>query len=126
AGCLPHEKLDLVERMRRRGYRVAVVGDGVNDAPALAAGDLVVAMGAAGSDVAINSASIALLNNDLTRLPFLIRLSRQTRRVVVQNLAFGVLFIVTVMSLGAFGVISPTIAVMLHFASTLVVVFNSA
>ena len=83
-------------------------------------------MGAAGSDVAINSASIALLNNDLGRLPFLIKLSRATRRVVVQNLAFGVLFILIVMTLGAFGRISPIVAVMLHFASTLVVVFNSA
>lgn len=126
AECLPHEKLDLVEHMRREGYRVAVVGDGVNDAPALAAGDLGVAMGAAGSDVAINSASIALLNNELTRLPFLIRLSRQTRRVVVQNLVFGVLFIVCVISLGAFGAITPVWAAILHTLSSFVVVFNSA
>ena len=126
AECLPHEKLELVEAMRRSGYRVAVVGDGVNDAPALAAGDLGVAMGAAGSDVAINSASIALLNNDLTRLPVLVKLSRQTRRVVAQNLIFGVLFIVAVMTLGAFGGISPIIAAFLHTASTFVVVFNSA
>src|SRR5690606_3994861 len=102
ADCLPHEKLELVEAMREQGHRVLVVGDGVNDAPALAAGDLGMAMGAAGSDVAIKSASIALLNNDLTRIPFLVRLSRATRRVVIQNLVFGVLFVVLMMTLGAF------------------------
>jgi Cd2+/Zn2+-exporting ATPase len=126
ADCLPHEKLDLVERMREQGHRVMVVGDGVNDAPALAAGDLGLAMGAAGSDVAINSASIALLNNDLTRIPFLIRLSRATRRVVVQNLVFGVAFVVTVVALGAFGIVPPIMAAILHTASSFVVVFNSA
>lgn len=126
AECLPQEKLDLVEQMRREGHRVLVVGDGVNDAPALAAGDLGVAMGAAGSDVAINSASIALLNNDLTRLPFLIRLSRQTRKVIAQNLVFGVLFVLTIVTLGAFGIVKPIMAAFLHTASSFVVVFNSA
>ncbi len=126
AECLPQEKLDLVEQLRREGHRVVVVGDGVNDAPALAAGDLGVAMGAAGSDVAINSASIALLNNDLTRLPFLIRLSRQTVRVIWQNLIFGVLFVVSIVTLGALGLISPVMAAVLHTASSFVVVFNSA
>lgn len=126
ADCLPHEKLELVEEMRRQGHRVMVIGDGVNDAPALAAGDLGVAMGAAGSDVAINSASIALLNNDLTRIPFLIRLSRATRKVVVQNLVFGVLFVIVVMALGAFAIVPPSLAAVLHFVSTFVVVFNSA
>ncbi|MBI5763632.1 MAG: cation-translocating P-type ATPase [Planctomycetes bacterium] len=126
AECLPQEKLALVEQMRAEGHRVMVIGDGVNDAPALAAGDLGVAMGAAGSDVAINSASIALLNNDLTRIPFLVKLSRATRKVVVQNLVFGVLFVVAVMSLGAFDVVPPIFAAVLHFLSSLVVVFNSA
>jgi len=126
AECLPHEKLDLVEQMRREGQRVVVVGDGVNDAPALAAGDLGVAMGAAGSDVAINSASIALLNNDLLRLPFLIRLSRATRRVIIQNLVFGVTFVVAIVTLGAFGFVTPVMAALLHTASSFVVVFNSA
>ncbi len=126
ADCLPQEKLDLVEQMRRQGHRVMVVGDGVNDAPALAAGDLGLAMGAAGSDVAIKSASIALLNNDLTRIPFLVRLSRATRRVVVQNLVFGVAFVVTMMALGAFNIISPVSAAFLHLSSSFVVVFNSA
>src|SRR5690606_39781172 len=62
-------KVEFVRNMKARGYRVAVVGDGVNDAPALAAGDMGVAMGAAGSEVAIHSATIALMNSDLKRLP---------------------------------------------------------
>lgn len=126
ADCLPQEKLDLVEQMRRQGHRVMVIGDGVNDAPALAAGDLGVAMGAAGSDVAINSASIALLNNDLTRIPFLIRLSRATRRVVVQNLVFGVFFVITMMTLGGLSIITPIQAATLHLVSGVAVLFNSA
>ena len=81
AEVLPDEKLRLVDDLKRRGHKVAVIGDGVNDAPMLAASDLGIAMGAAGSDVAINSASIALMNNDLSRLPFLIRLSPDERRL---------------------------------------------
>ncbi|MBN1845482.1 MAG: cadmium-translocating P-type ATPase [Sedimentisphaerales bacterium] len=126
AECLPHEKLHLVKELQKDGYQVAVVGDGVNDAPALAAGDLGVAMGAAGSDVAINSASIALMNNDLGRLSFLVRLSRITRRVVVQNLAFGVLFIILGLFFTGKGWIPPILAVILHLVSSLVIVFNSA
>ena len=94
AEVLPADKLELVSALKEKGHRVAVVGDGVNDAPALAAGDLSIAMGAAGSDVAINSATIALMNNDLRRLPFLVRLSRRTLSVIHQNLIFGMVFIV--------------------------------
>ena len=77
--CLPQNKVDFVRAVKAKGYKVAVVGDGVNDAPALAAGDIGIAMGAAGSEVAIHSATIALMNNDLRRLPFLVKLSRSTR-----------------------------------------------
>lgn len=124
AHCLPQDKLSIVEGIRQDGHTVVVVGDGINDAPALAAGDLGIAMGAAGSDVAINSASIALMSDDLGRLPFLVRLSRKTRGVIIENLGFGILFIVVGISL--FYVITPKLAAFLHFVGSLVVVFNSA
>ncbi|MHC4675180.1 MAG: heavy metal translocating P-type ATPase, partial [Planctomycetota bacterium] len=126
AEVLPAHKLELVDQLKSKGHRVAVVGDGVNDAPALAAGDLGVAMGAAGSDVAINSASIALMNNDLRRLPFLIRLSRETTKVIWQNLLFGVTYIVVLEVLGAMGLLAPMLAAFLHAVASVVVIFNSA
>ena len=126
AKCLPQDKLSIVEQIKADGHTVAVVGDGINDAPALAAGDLGVAMGAAGSDVAINSASIALMSNDLKRLPFLVRLSRKTRGVINQNLGFGVLFIILGIIAGAAAWLPTIYAAVLHFVGSLIVVFNSA
>jgi len=124
--CLPQDKVDYVRKTKGRGYRVAVVGDGVNDAPALAAGDIGIAMGAAGSEVAIHSATIALMNNDLRRLPFLVRLSRSTRGVINQNFLFGVAFIIGGLALAAFGKINPIVAAIMHNAGSLIVIFNSA
>jgi Cd2+/Zn2+-exporting ATPase len=126
AHCLPQDKLSIVEQIRVDGHTVAVVGDGINDAPALAAGDLGVAMGAAGSDVAINSASIALMSDDLKRLPFLVRLSRKTRGVINQNLCFGIIFIVLGVAAAAAAWLPAIYAAVLHFVGSLIVVFNSA
>mgnify|MGYP000970548901 CR=1 FL=1 len=123
--CLPQNKVEYVKLMKSKGYRVAVVGDGVNDAPALAAGDLGIAMGAAGSEVAIHSATIALMNSDLRRLPFLVRLSRQTRIVINQNFLFGVLFVIGGLVLAALKYINPIVAAIMHVAGSLLVVFNS-
>jgi Cd2+/Zn2+-exporting ATPase len=124
--CLPQNKVEFVRSVKAKGYRVAVIGDGVNDAPALAAGDIGIAMGAAGSEVAIHSATIALMNNDLRRLPFLVKLSRSTRAVINQNFAFGVCFIIVGLSASAFGYIGPITAAILHVIGTLIVIFNSA
>jgi len=124
--CLPQNKVEFVRQVRAKGYRVAVVGDGVNDAPALAAGDMGIAMGAAGSEVAIHSATIALMNNDLKRLPFLVKLSRSTRAVINQNFLFGVLFILAGLSAAAFGYLTPIVAAILHNVGSLIVIFNSA
>jgi Cd2+/Zn2+-exporting ATPase len=124
--CLPQNKVDFVRAMKAKGYKVAVIGDGVNDAPALAAGDIGIAMGAAGSEVAIHSATIALMNNDLRRLPFLVKLSRSTRAVINQNFMFGLVFIVVGLSAASLGYINPIVAAILHITGTLVVIFNSA
>jgi Cd2+/Zn2+-exporting ATPase len=124
--CLPQNKVEFVHNVKSKGYRVAVVGDGVNDAPALAAGDIGIAMGAAGSEVAIHSATIALMNNDLRRLPFLVQLSRSARAVINQNFAFGVCFIILGLSVSAFGLIGPVTAAIFHVTGTLIVIFNSA
>ena len=124
--CLPQNKVNFVRAMKAKGYKVAVVGDGVNDAPALAAGDISIAMGAAGSEVAIHSATIALMNNDLRRLPFLVRLSRSTRAVINQNFLFGVFFIIVGLSAASFGLVGPIVAAILHNVGSLIVIFNSA
>lgn len=126
AECLPQEKVTFVDDARKAGYHVAFVGDGVNDAPALAASDIGIAMGAAGSDVAIHSATIALMNNDLRRLPFIIDLSRAARVVIHQNLAIGGFFIVGGLTLSGLGWLNPILAAIMHNAGTLIVVFNSA
>src|SRR5579859_1275252 len=112
--CLPQNKVEFVRATKAKGYRVAVVGDGVNDAPALAAGDIGIAMGAAGSEVAIHSATIALMKNDLRRLPFLVKLSRSTRAVINQNFLFGVAFIIGGMTLAALGKVPPILAAAMH------------
>ena len=124
--CLPQNKVEFVRAVKAKGYKVAVIGDGVNDAPALAAGDIGIAMGAAGSEVAIHSATIALMNNDLRRLPFLVKLSRSTRAVINQNFLFGVVFIIVGLAATAFGYIGPIVAALLHNVGSLIVIFNSA
>jgi Cd2+/Zn2+-exporting ATPase len=124
--CLPQHKVEFVRAVKTKGYKVAVVGDGVNDAPALAAGDIGIAMGAAGSEVAIHSATIALMNNDLRRLPFLVKLSQSTRTVINQNFLFGILFIIGGMTFSAMGQVPPVAAAAMHTVGSLIVVFNSA
>jgi len=126
AECLPGQKVEYIQDIRAKGYKVAFVGDGVNDAPALKAGDIGIAMGAAGSDVAIQSATIALMNNDLRRLPFLVHLSRMTRNVINQNFFFGILFVIIGLVLATLNYITPVLAALLNVLGSLIVVFNSA
>lgn len=125
AECLPEDKVAFVEKTKQ-SYATAVVGDGVNDAPALAHGNLSIAMGAIGSDIAINSASVALMTNDLGRIPLLLRLSRGVRMIILVNLLVSVLFIAVGIGAAVFGLLPPVLAAILHAVSNLFVVFNSA
>jgi heavy metal translocating P-type ATPase len=126
AEVLPEQKLDTVQAEKAAGRRVMVVGDGVNDALALASGDVGVAMGAMGSDVALQSADVALMTNDLARLPLAIGLSRQTRKTINQNLLIGAGSSVLMLSLAALGLVSPIVGAVLHNAGEIYVLVNSA
>ena len=126
AECLPHEKVEYVDQLKEEGKVVAVVGDGVNDAPALAAGHVSIAMGVSGSDIAVNSASVALMNNDLRRIPFFIKLAKLNSRVMMQNLFIGLISIIGGLVLSTLGILDGVNAAIIHTISTLIIIMNSA
>ena len=122
---LPEDKLSIIRSLKKDNC-VLSVGDGINDAPALKESNVGIAMGAMGSDVAVESSDIALMNNNIDNIPFVIDLSKRTRRIIYQNLVVSIVVSFVMISLSAFGLISALIAAILHNVGAFVVLINSA
>lgn len=130
AGLLPEQKVEEIRRLRESGadrgrHGLAMIGDGVNDAPALAVADVGLAMGAIGADAALETADVVLLHDDLGRVPWSIALARSARRIMIANLAFAIAVIATLATITLLGALPLGLGVVGHEGSTLLVVANS-
>ncbi|MEC9372761.1 MAG: cation-translocating P-type ATPase [Planctomycetota bacterium] len=125
AECLPEQKLDRLQELVDQGQRVLMVGDGINDGPCLATADVGVAMGLSGSDIATNSAGVALMTDDLSRVPFLIELARRTRAIVAQNIVMSIVIAIFGLVLAATGSLTIWFAAFYHFVADVFVIGNS-
>jgi Cd2+/Zn2+-exporting ATPase len=122
----PQDKVDVIKEYQSRQLPVMFVGDGINDAPALAVSQVGVAMGAAGTDVALETADIALTHDNISRLPWLIRLSRRMLSIIKINIVFGLAFNAAAVVAGGMGWLSPIMAAIVHNVGSVLVVFASA
>ena len=126
AGCLPEEKLRFIGQSQGEGKPICMIGDGVNDAPALKLADVGLAMGGIGSDIAVDAADIALVNDDIRELPHLLALSRRMMRTIRINLVLSMALNFAAIALAITGVLNPVVGALVHNAGSVLVIVHSA
>ena len=126
AGCLPEDKLVYIEESQKNGCMVCMIGDGINDAPALKKAHVGIAMGGVGSDIAVDAADIALVNDDIKELPHLLWLSRRMMRTIKYNLAFSMTLNFAAILLAITGILNPVVGALVHNAGSVFVIVHSA
>ena len=123
---MPADKVKYVEAYQRLGTKVAMIGDGINDAPALAKADIGIAMGYSGTDIAVEAADVVLLSDDLKKVPELIRKSRKAIHTIWQNILVANVINFAAIILAAYGLVGPVLAAIVHNVGAILVVLNSA
>lgn len=126
AGCLPEDKLNHIGAYQERGEAVCMIGDGINDAPALKKADVGIAMGGVGSDIAVDAADIALVDDEIRELPHLLSLSRRMMTTIKVNLTFSMTLNFLAIALAITGLLGPVIGALVHNAGSVLVIINSA
>ena len=126
AECLPEDKLTWIDRSQQSGHLVCMVGDGINDAPALKRAHVGIAMGGVGSDIAVDAADIALVNDDIRELPHLLALSKRMMRTIKSNLAFSMTLNFIAIALAITGILNPVVGALVHNAGSVLVIVNSS